>query len=186
MRTVMEIGVPKISRSAFVDRSATVIGDVTIGDDVYIAPNASIRADEPGSKIIIEAECNVQDNVVLHAVSGSELRVGQGSTLAHGCIVHGPCTVGEGCFIGFGSVVFQSALMDGCVVMHRALVHGVTVPAERLIASGSIIDGHLAHHDHSEVPENIARFVGSVRGTNVELSLRYRQSDRRGPRDGAW
>jgi carbonic anhydrase/acetyltransferase-like protein (isoleucine patch superfamily) len=184
MRTAVEIGMPKISRSAFVDRSAAVIGDVTIGDDVYIAPNASIRADEPGSKMIIGEECNVQDNAVLHAVSGSELRVGKGSTLAHGCIVHGPCTVGEGRSIGFGSVVFQSALMDGCVVMHRAFVHGATVPAERLIAGGAIIDGHLGHSDHFEVPEDIARFVGSVRYANVELGLRYRQGERRGPRDG--
>ena len=35
--------IPKISQSAFVDPSATILGDVTIGDGVYVAPNASIR-----------------------------------------------------------------------------------------------------------------------------------------------
>ena len=182
---MLELGTPKISRSAFIDRSATILGDVTIGDGVYIAPNASIRADEPGSSIVIEADCNVQDNVVLHAVSGSELSVGRGTTLAHGCIVHGPCTVGRECFIGFGSVVFRSTLMDGCVVMHRALVHRVTVPPARLIASGTIADGELKRSDHSEVPQDIARFVESVRETNLELGLMYRRTGRDRPRDEA-
>ncbi|GEM_PF-4277149 len=45
---MLELGTPKISRSAFTDRSATILGDVTIGDGVYVAPNSSIRADEAG------------------------------------------------------------------------------------------------------------------------------------------
>lgn len=182
---MLELGTPKISQSAFVDRSATILGDVTIGDGVYVAPNASVRADEPGSRIIIGAHCNVQDNVVLHAVSGSEINVGRGTTLAHGCIVHGPCTIGEGCFIGFGSVVFQSTLLDGCVVMHRVVVHKVTVPSSRLIASGTIADGELRCSDHSEVPEDIIRFVRSVRDTNLELGLMYRRTCRNKLQDGA-
>lgn len=182
---MIEIATPRISQTAFVDRSAAIIGDVTIGDGVFVAPNATIRADEPGSKIIIGAECNIQDNVVLHAVSGSELNIGRGTTLAHGCIVHGPCAIGEGCFIGFGSVVFQSTLMDRCVVMHRALVHRVTVPQARLIASGAIIEGRLERRHHSNIPEDIRRFVESVREVNIALAITYRGTDRHAPLDGA-
>jgi carbonic anhydrase/acetyltransferase-like protein (isoleucine patch superfamily) len=182
---MIELGTPRISRSVFVDRSAAIIGDVTIGDGVLIAPNASIRADEPGSRIVIGAGCNVQDNAVLHAVSGSVLNVGRGTTLAHGCIVHGPCTIGEGCFIGFGSVVFQSTLSDGCVVLHRAVVNRVTVPSARLIASGTVIEGRLERRHHSKVTPEVERFVESVREVNLELVATHRRTGRHAPPDGA-
>ena len=176
------LGSPKISRSAFVDRSATILGDVTIGDGVYVAPNASIRADEPRSKIIIGGQCNIQDNVVIHALRDSTVKVGVGTTLAHGCIIHGPCIIGEGCFIGFGTVVFQCTLMDGSVVLHRALVTQTFIPPSRLVASGVIIDGELKAADLPVVSDDIIRFVDSVRETNLELARMYRQSVRDGPR----
>src|SRR5512136_162740 len=97
-------GEPTISAKAFVSESAVIMGNVEIGHDVFIAPNATIRADEPGSRVIIHSGCNVQDNVVVHALAGSKAEVFSNSTLGHGCIVHGPCIVGKDCFIGFGSI----------------------------------------------------------------------------------
>jgi carbonic anhydrase len=168
----------KISQSAFIDHSATILGDVTIGDNVYVAPNASIRADEPGSKIIIGNHCNIQDNVVIHALHHSIVNIGCGTTLAHSCIVHGPCTIGERCFVGFGTVVFHCTLMDGCVLLHRALVTHTLVPSSRLVANGAIIEGELMIADLPPVPENIVHFVDSVRETNIKLAQTYRETDR--------
>jgi carbonic anhydrase/acetyltransferase-like protein (isoleucine patch superfamily) len=153
---------------------------VTIGDGVYVAPNASIRADEPRSKIMIGGHCNIQDNVVIHALSDSTVKVGVGTTLAHGCIVHGPCTIGKGCFIGFGTVVFRCTLMDGCVVLHRALVTQALIPTSRLVANGAIIEGELQSVDLPEVSEDIHRFVASVREVNLELAQMYGQAKRGG------
>ncbi len=164
---------PRISPSAFVDPSATILGDVLISDDVYVAPNASIRADEPGSRIIIGPQCNVQDNVVIHALRGSAVRVGSGTTLAHGAIVHGPCAIGEGCFVGFGTVVFRCTLMDGAVVLHRALVSQALIPTSRMVATGTVIEGGLNGMDLPEVPEHLCRFVDSVRRANQELVRMY-------------
>lgn len=164
---------PRISPSAFVDPSAIILGDVLISDDVYVAPNASIRADEPGSRIVIGPQCNVQDNVVIHALRGSAVRVGSGTTLAHGAIVHGPCAIGEGCFIGFGTVVFRCTLMDGAVVLHRALVSQALIPTSRMVATGTVIEGGLNGMDLPEVPEHLCRFVDSVRQANQELVRMY-------------
>jgi carbonic anhydrase len=150
---------------------------MTIGDNVNVAPNASIRADELGSRIIIGAHSNIQDSVILYAAIGSELNIGQGSTLAHSFIVTCPATIGEGCFVGFGSMVFQSTLMDGCVVKHRALVDRTMVPSARLITSGTIIDGELRGSDHSEVPEDIIRFVATDWDINMKLSMMYNRAD---------
>ncbi|OPY28551.1 MAG: Carbonic anhydrase precursor [Methanomassiliicoccales archaeon PtaU1.Bin030] len=167
---------PKIGNGTYVDPSSSILGDVTIGSGVYVAPNASIRADEPGSKIVIEDECNIQDNVIIHALSGSTVRVGVGSTLAHGCIVHGPCTIGKGCFIGFGSILFDCTLMDGCVVLHRALLTNSHISSSRLISNGAIIDGDLNGDGLPEVPEHHRRFADSVREMNVELASMYGRS----------
>jgi carbonic anhydrase/acetyltransferase-like protein (isoleucine patch superfamily) len=164
---------PQISPTAFVDPSATILGNVLIGDDVYVAPNASIRADEPDSRIVIGPKCNVQDNVVIHALRGSTVRIGTGTTLAHGAIVHGPCAIGEGCFIGFGSVVFPCTLMDSAVVLHRALVSQAFVPTSRMVATGAVIEGGLNSKDLPEVPEHLCRFVESVRQANQELVRMY-------------
>jgi len=113
-------GMPRVSDTAYVSESAVIIGNVEIKGDVYIAPHTTIRADEPGSAIVIGSGCNIQDNVVIHALGGSAVIAGKNTSLAHGCIVHGPCTLGDNCFIGFGSVVFNCTLGDDCVVLQNA------------------------------------------------------------------
>ena len=97
---------PQVDPSAYIDPTAQLIGKVRIGPRVYVGPNAVIRADEADSSlrvspIEIGSECNVQDGVIIHALSGSKVMVGRRSSLGHGCIVHGPCTLGKRCFIGF-------------------------------------------------------------------------------------
>jgi len=54
---------PGVSDAAYVSESAVIIGNVEIKGDVYIAPHTTVRADEPGSAIIIGSCCNIQDNV---------------------------------------------------------------------------------------------------------------------------
>jgi carbonic anhydrase/acetyltransferase-like protein (isoleucine patch superfamily) len=120
--------------------SAVLIGKVRIGDRNLIGPNAVIRADEPGqdghvAPITVGDQRNVQDQVVLHAVGGTRVDVAHGTSVAHGAVVHGPCKIGEGCFIGFNSVVFGATLGAGVVVCHQALVEGVTVPAGLCVPS---------------------------------------------------
>lgn len=128
---------PQIDPSAYVDSSAQIIGNVRIGPRVYVGPNAVIRADEadrsPGvMPIEIGLECNVQDGVIVHALSGTTVTVGSRSSLAHGCIIHGPCTIGESCFVGFGAKVFDAVLRSGVYVGIGAIVQGVELPEESL------------------------------------------------------
>jgi carbonic anhydrase/acetyltransferase-like protein (isoleucine patch superfamily) len=59
---------PKISSKAWIFEIALIIGNVTIEENVFIAPNAVIRADESGSSIVIQSRCNVQDNVLIHSL----------------------------------------------------------------------------------------------------------------------
>ena len=115
-----------------------------IGSQVYVGPNAVIRADESDdngqvNSITIGAECNVQDGVIIHALAGTQVTIGKRTSLAHGCIIHGQCTLGEGCFIGFGSKIFKASLADDVYVGTAAVVQGVELAGESFVPACAAI-----------------------------------------------
>lgn len=55
---------PIIKKSAYIHPQAVIIGNVEIGEEVYIGPNAVLRGD--WGKIIIKDGANVQENCTLH------------------------------------------------------------------------------------------------------------------------
>jgi len=129
---------PEVDPTAYVDPSAQVIGRVRIGPRVFVGPNAVIRADEVDkdgevSPIVVEAECNLQDGVIVHALAGTEVTIGQRTSLSHGAIVHGPCSLGERCFVGFGAVVFKANVSSGVFIAARAVVEEVDVSANTFV-----------------------------------------------------
>ncbi|MBC7253438.1 MAG: carbonate dehydratase [Actinobacteria bacterium] len=165
---------PRVAGSSFLDPTASVIGNVVIGDEVFVGPGAVIRADEPGSTIVISDRCNVQDRVIIHALEGTTVTVGPETSLAHGCIVHGPCEIGAGCFVGFGSVVFKASLGDGTVVGHLAVVEGVEIGAGRRVGSGCVIDSPKAVRQLGVCGEEETEFAGKVVAMNLLLLRGYR------------
>ena len=131
---------PEVHPAAYIDPTAQVIGRVRIGPRVFVGPNAIIRADESDTNgevqaIVVEAECNIQDGVIIHALAGTEVTIGRRTSVAHGAIVHGPCTIGERCFVGFGAVVFKANLACGVFIPTRAVVEDVDIPADRFVPS---------------------------------------------------
>ena len=166
---------PEISRSAWIFKTAVIVGNVVIGDDVFVAPNAVIRADEPDSSIVIGSNCNVQDNVVIHALSDSEVVIGNSTSLAHGCIVHGPCRIGKGCFIGFGAVVFDCTIGKDTLILHNATVRGAGIPSGRVVPDGQTITRPDDVRDLEEITPDLADFKRSVVKTNMDLVRDYRK-----------
>lgn len=86
---------PQIDKSAYIDPTAVIVGKVNIGRHVFVGPTAVIRADELDSTIVIGDNCNVQDRVIIHALEDSSVLIGENTSLAHGCIVHGPCKLAK-------------------------------------------------------------------------------------------
>ena len=126
---------PAIGARTYIDDSAVVIGDVTIGDDCSVWPLTAIRGDV--NKIIIGNRTNVQDGSVLHVThphstipDGFSLTVGDNVTVGHKVILHG-CHVHDNCLIGMGSTV-----MDGAVI-HPYVMLG----AGSLVSPGKELDG---------------------------------------------
>lgn len=165
---------PKIDKTAHIDSSAVIIGKVSIGKNVFVAPGAVIRADEQNSSIVIGDNCNVQDRVVIHALGNSSVTIGKHTSLSHGCIVHGPCSIGKHCFVGFGSVIFKAKLAKGVFVKCMAVVSGANISAERIVLDGSVIDTSSKAKSLALTLKDSKKFSQNVLKANLELLKGYR------------
>lgn len=131
-----EGNMPQIAESAFIDESAVVTGDVSIGEDSSVWPCCSVRGDI--HSISIGNRTNIQDGSILHVTHGSEfapggfrLTVGDDVTVGHNVVLHA-CTVEDMCLIGMGSIV-----LDGSVVQSGAMVGaGSLVPPNKVLEGG--------------------------------------------------
>jgi carbonic anhydrase/acetyltransferase-like protein (isoleucine patch superfamily) len=106
---------PHIGERVFVAENATLIGDVSLGDDCSIWYGAVLRGDV--HSIRIGARTNIQDNCVLHVTNGTyPIQIAEEVTIGHGVIAHG-CTIARGALIGMGSRV-----LDGATIGELALI----------------------------------------------------------------
>ncbi|MBD9582855.1 carbonate dehydratase [Delftia sp. DLF01] len=170
---------PRIHASAFVDPTAILCGLVVVEENVFIGPYAVIRADEMDADghidpIVIGAHSNIQDGVVIHSKSGARVSVGQHTSIAHRAIVHGPCTVGNGVFIGFNSVLFNCVVDEGCVVRYNAVVDGCHLPPGFYVPSTARIGPETDLSTLAQVPADASDFSEDVVRTNNELVRGYK------------
>lgn len=171
---------PVIHESAYVDQTAIICGKIIIHENVFIGPYAVIRADEVNSEgtmepIIIGANSNIQDGVVIHSKSGGLVKIGESTSIAHRSIVHGPCIVGNRVFIGFNSVLFNCVIGDNCVVRHNSVVEGCELPPNFYIPSTTNIHSNSELGLIEQVPPNVSDFSEDVARTNNELVLGYKK-----------
>lgn len=148
---------PRIAPSAFVAENATIIGDVDIGPNTSIWFGSVIRADV--GLIRIGANCNIQDNAVLHTYEGGML-IEDDVTVGHGAILHGS-RVGKACLIGMGAVLLGNSVIGaGCVVAAASLVK----------ENSTIPPGHLAAGNPAEAKK---RLEGDAAGFGAYAASYY-------------
>lgn len=138
----------RIDESAKVHTFSNLSGAIEIGARVAIAPGTSIRADE-GTPFHIGDDSKIQDGAIIHGLEKSRVVgddgqeysvwIGRGSCITHMALIHGPAYVGDRCFIGFRSTVFNARIGADCIVMMHALVQDVEIPAGKFVPSGSVI-----------------------------------------------
>jgi len=169
---------PTIDASAYIHSFSNVSGDVYVGANVLIAPGTSIRADE-GSPFYIGYSTNVQDGVVIHGLEkglvlgedGKEYSVwiGNNTSITHMALIHGPVYIGNNCFIGFRSTVFNARVGDGCVIGLHALVQDVEIPAGKYVPSGAVITPQQQADLLLNVRHSEQNFAAHVVGVNESL-----------------
>ena len=101
---------PLLGKNCFLAETATIIGDVILGDNCSVWYNAVIRGDV--HSIRIGNNTNIQDNTVIHATfKKSPTQIGDNVTIAHGAIVHG-CMLHNNVMIGINAVILDDAVIE--------------------------------------------------------------------------
>ena len=158
---------PRIHPTAFVAPTATIIGNVEIGEEASVWWGAVIRGDEPAHEIRVGARTSVQDNVVLHVSRQGATLIGDEVTIGHGAVLES-CTVGRGALIGMNAVVLQTARVG-----EQALVAaGAVVGAGADIPPRTLAAGTPARVKKTLEGESL-RWVSSSAAHYVELSRSY-------------
>lgn len=136
---------PQIGNRVYIDPTATIIGQATIGDDAALWPQVVVRADM--HRIIIGEKTNIQDGSVLHVTHASDkthpdgfpLLIGAGITVGHRAMLHG-CQIYDNCLIGMNTIV-----MDGVIVESEVIIGaGSLVPPGKILESGYLYVGRPA------------------------------------------
>jgi carbonic anhydrase/acetyltransferase-like protein (isoleucine patch superfamily) len=155
-----------IPESVFIARNATVLGDVTVGNDVGIWFGAVVRADK--DHIHIGARSNIQDNCVVHTSTGFPVSIGEDVSVGHGAILHG-CTVHDRVLVGMGAIIMNGAIVgeDSFIGAGAVVTEGTTVPPGSLVLG---VPGKVVKQVTPAQRENILKNARSY----LELAERYR------------
>ncbi len=122
----------QVHPSAFIAQGAVVVGEVTIGEEVSIWFNATLRGDT--TPITIGPRSNIQEGCIFHADPGFPAIIGAGVTVGHGAVIHG-AQIGDNSLIGIRSVLLNGVVVgENCIVGASALLtEGKEFPPGSLI-----------------------------------------------------
>jgi carbonic anhydrase/acetyltransferase-like protein (isoleucine patch superfamily) len=117
----------KVGKDVFIAPNATLIGDITLGDNVSVWYGAILRADN--EKIVVGDRTNIQDGVIFHTDPGVTVTVGEENIIGHGAIIHG-CTIGNNNLIGIRSTILNRAKIGNCCIIgaHALVTEDMVVP----------------------------------------------------------
>jgi carbonic anhydrase/acetyltransferase-like protein (isoleucine patch superfamily) len=107
--------VPNLGKRCFLADTATVIGDVVLGNDCSVWFNAVVRGDV--HYIRIGNKVNIQDGVIIHCTyRQAPVNIGNNVSIAHNAIIHG-CSIHDNVLIGMGAII-----MDHVVVNSNSII----------------------------------------------------------------
>ncbi|HEY3449859.1 MAG TPA: gamma carbonic anhydrase family protein [Myxococcales bacterium] len=161
---------PQVDPTAFVEESAQVVGEVSVGAGSSLWFNAVARGDI--NSVRIGAQTNIQDLCCLHVTRVFPVSVGDRVTVGHNVTLHG-CTVGDDCLVGMGSIVLDGAEIGaGSFVAAGSLVTpGTKVPP------GSLVLGSPAKVKRPVGDEERATIARSFQ-SYVQLAAEYARAGR--------
>lgn len=157
---------PVTAESAFLAPTATLCGDVALGEQSSAFYGVCARGDS--APIRVGDRTNLQDNVVLHADAGFPCTLGDDVTVGHSAVVHG-ATVEEGCLIGMSATVMNGAVVGA----HTMVAAGALVLEGTVIPSGSLVAGVPAKV-RRELTEQELESLKTSAATYIRLAEKHR------------
>ncbi|QQS30019.1 MAG: gamma carbonic anhydrase family protein [Sphingobacteriales bacterium] len=147
---------PEFGDDCFIAPNATVVGEVTMGDNCSVWFNAVVRGDV--HYIHIGNKVNIQDGAIIHCTyQKAPVNIGNNVSIGHRAIVHG-CTIHDNVLIGMGAIV-----MDHAVVHPNSIIAaGAVVLENTVVESGSIYAGVPAKKVKTISPEQFSRLIETI------------------------
>jgi carbonic anhydrase/acetyltransferase-like protein (isoleucine patch superfamily) len=144
---------PTIGEDCFIAPNATIVGEVVMGNQCSVWFNAVIRGDV--NSISIGNKVNIQDGAVIHCTyQKTKTIIHDNVSIGHNAIVHG-CTIEANVLVGMGAIVMDnvkigsnSIIAAGAVVLENTIVEAgciyAGVPAKKVKdISQELINGEI-------------------------------------------
>lgn len=160
---------PVMGKDCFIAENATIVGEVSMGDQCSVWFNAVVRGDvhfiKMGNKV------NVQDGAVIHCTYlKSPTTIGNNVSIGHNAIVHG-CTIKDNVLVGMGSII-----MDDCVVESNSIIAaGAVVTKGTHVEANSIYAGMPAKKIKDISPELSAGEIDRIANNYVKYSSWFKE-----------
>ncbi len=161
---------PHFGEDHWLADNATIVGDVTTGDNCTIWFNAVIRGDV--NSITIGHKVNIQDNAVIHCTyQKAATYIGNNVSIGHNANVHG-CTIHDNVLVGMGAIV-----MDNCVVNSNSVIAAGAVLLENTIVEPNSIYAGVPAKKVKELEPDKSQFLIERTANNYIKYASWYQED---------
>jgi len=162
---------PEIGNDCYIAENATIVGEVSMGDQCSIWFNAVLRGDvhfiKLGNKV------NVQDGAVVHCTyQKSPTTIGNNVSIGHNAIVHG-CTIKDNVLVGMGSII-----MDDCIIESNSIIAaGAVVTKGTYVPEGTVFAGMPAKKIKDISPELSAGEIDRIANNYITYSSWFKNEE---------
>lgn len=152
---------PQLGENVFVAPTATIVGDVSIGNDCSIWFNAVLRGDV--NSITIGDKVNIQDGVIVHCTyKKTKTAIGNNVSIGHRAIIHG-CTIHDNVLVGMGAII-----MDNCLIHPNSIIAaGAVVLENTIVEEGSVYAGIPARRVKQISPDLLEQEIHRIANNYV-------------------
>lgn len=155
---------PQWGQNCYFAENATLIGDLTMGDDCSVWFQAVVRGDV--NSIRIGNKVNIQDGAIIHGTfERAATYIGNNVSIGHRAIVHG-CTLHDNVLIGMGALVMDNAIVEENVL----IAAGAVVLENTHCESGHIYAGVPARKVKAISPEQFADTIGRISNAYIKYA----------------
>ena len=163
---------PVFGQNCYIAPNATIVGDVTMGDDCSIWFNSVVRGDV--NSIHMGNKVNIQDGAVIHCTyQKTKTLIGNNVSIGHNAIVHG-CTVHDNVLIGMGAIIMDNAEIGS----HSIIAAGAVVLEGVKVEAGSIYAGVPAKKVKNVPEELISGEINRIANNYVMYSSWFKEDEK--------
>ena len=156
---------PEVGTDTYISETATVIGDVVLGNNCYVGHGVILRGDY--GRIEIGNGTALEEGAFVHAGPGKTYKIGNRITVGHCAVLHGRC-INDNAVIGMGAIVsLFSEIGEWAIVAEGSIVKSKQIVPPRMVVAGN--PAKIVR----EVKDHDMEFWKSGKQTYIDLAKKY-------------